>query len=134
VNRLASVALFGLFLGFASFSFAEEPVPLPDRVWAIQKPLQCLSNPWETDWLKRHKKKKAHQYPIREERAVIKAFLEREGIKVWEVRVSPFQGGGTCASCDCPRGDTLFVLVDASDAPKMDAFGFKKRMAYDGSR
>jgi hypothetical protein len=92
--------------------------------WVIIKPLQCLGNPWEQDWIARHKKTEV--YPALQEKQIIKDFFARNQIQILDIRVRPYENGPLCQTCDCPRGDTLFLLVNAQDAPLLQPFGFDK--------
>ena len=94
------------------------------KVWAIMRPLQCLGNPWEQDWVAHHKKSAV--YPQREEKKIITDFFGRQQIHVFSIRLRSYEGGALCQTCDCPRGDTLYLLVDAEDAPLLKTFGFDK--------
>jgi hypothetical protein len=134
IVRGLSAVLFLSLSARAEVAVSTDTMAIPDRgthVWAIAEPLQCLANAWEKDWIAKHKKQ-ADKYPIREERAIIKEFFTRKGIRIADMRLS--KGGPTCASCECPRGDKLFLLIEANDAQALEPYGFKKRLPYEPKR
>ena len=99
-----------------------------DKVWVIVRPVQCLGNPWEKDWLARNKNQAA-KYPRTEEFEVLAAYFARKKIPVLDIRVKPYvKGDMLCQACDCPRGDTLFLMIYAKHAPKMVRLGYTERM------
>jgi hypothetical protein len=109
---------------------AKEKIPVADQVWVVMKPLQCLSNVWEKDWAAHHKRRSS-RYPMRQESQILKQFFAARGIKVFDVRKKPYDASEPlCKTCDCERGDTLFLLVNAEDGPKMVPYGFTKRFAF----
>lgn len=121
---------FGIvLLGFVAVSplFAKSKHTLPlviqqPQSWVVVKPRQCLENVWEKEWIAQHKKKAA--YPITEEKDIIKSYFARRGITVFEIRSNPSMGA-TCKTCDCERGDTLYLLIGAEDVSKMKDLGFE---------
>jgi len=102
------------------------PAPIIPRVWAIVQPLQCLGNPWEQDWVAHHEKSEV--YPQRDEKQILKAFFAQNQIQILDIRVRPYDGGPLCQTCDCPRGDTLYLLVSAENAPLLKSFGYDKTL------
>lgn len=102
--------------------------PPPDRAWVIIKPLQCLGNPWEKEWVASHPKQ-GPRYPSRKDAEVIKSFFDRKGIPIHELRIQRYvKGDPLCMTCDCPRGDTLYLLINAQHAPKMVRLGYTERV------
>jgi hypothetical protein len=125
VNRRSFLFLFLLLLGCA-YSDAREKYS--DRVWIVVRPLQCLANPWEKDWLAKTKKQ-PDQYPQMREGSVIRKFFARNRVPVLEIRMQPYRTGDPiCQTCACPRGDTLFLLIKANDVPKMVQLGYTHRV------
>jgi hypothetical protein len=119
------ISLFLLLTAVGSASAKGDEPQTSGRVWAVMKPIQCLSNAWEKDWMSRNKNR-VEKYPYREERKVLREFFSRQGIEILDVR--HLAGQPTCTSCECERGDTLFLLIDAKHAEKMESYGFKKRL------
>ena len=100
---------------------------LEGNVWMVIRPVNCLGNPWEKDWLARHKNQ-GTKYPRTKEIDVIRAFFKKRGATVLEIRSKPYlKGDPLCKTCDCPRGDTLFLLVNSHDTPKLVHYGFTDR-------
>lgn len=107
---------------------AEAKRSLSDKVWVIIRPKQCLGNPWEKDWLAKHHNQTV-KYPIRQEGSIIKSFFASKQIPIYEMReVKYIKGDPLCQACDCPRGDTFYLMIQASDAPKMVKFGYTERL------
>lgn len=101
--------------------------PLTDKIWIMLKPVQCLGNPWEKYWLRMHKNK-GSAYPRAKELDVLKEYFKKKGVKILEIRLKPFEKGQPiCETCNCPRGDTLFLKIKAVDAFKMARLGYTER-------
>jgi hypothetical protein len=130
-QRVLSVGMLIFMLGNAARPvFAKDKIPLANEVWVVMKPLQCLSNAWEKDWSAHHKRKSS-RYPMQQEPQILKQFFAARGIAVLDVRKKPYdRAEPLCKTCDCERGDTLFLLVKAEDGPKMVPYGFTKRFAF----
>jgi hypothetical protein len=117
----------GFTLLNASLLAAPKELISQGRVWIVVRPLQCLDNPWEKDWLANHKKKTA-KYPNDHDHAVIKQFFSKKGIEIMDIREKPYVSGEPlCQTCGCERGDTLFLLIESSNSMKMQSFGYDKR-------
>lgn len=116
-----------LALLFASSAFAETALREGQGIpsWVVIKPVQCLDNAWEKEWLETHKAE-ATAYPVADEKKIVTDYFVRSGIKVSEVRSKPYDGSPRCSSCDCPRGDTLYVGIDSMDAPAVKVLGFDR--------
>ena len=103
------------------------PLPTPDpqqkNMWVEIAPIQCLGNPWEQDWLKSHADNYSG-YPKDREFEVIKDYYKRQGIVILDVK-SRQKYEVVCLACTCPRGDALYLLVNAIDSEKMLALGYK---------
>ena len=96
------------------------------RVWVAIEPVQCLGNSWERDWLAKHDQNYSGYPRGREgEFAVIKAYFENVGIPVHALASRP-KYTIVCCACSCPRGDTLYLLVNAQDVPRMTDMGFRR--------
>ena len=102
--------------------------PLQDTVWVVVRPVTCLGNPWEKDWLARHKNR-SDKYPQTKEASILKAFFKRKGSPVLDLRVKPYmKGDPLCQTCDCSRGDTLYLLVSGEAATRLTRFGYTERI------
>src|SRR5262249_49145824 len=106
---------------------AKEPLQA-EKVWVVVKPHQCLSNRWEKDWLSKHNNK-GTLYPMKKEGDVIKDYFRSKDILIQELRMLKYVNGDPrCEACDCPRGDTLYLLVKAQDVPRMVKLGYTERL------
>jgi hypothetical protein len=102
-----------------------------DRVWVAIRPVQCLGNPWEKDWLAKHHNR-AWRYPSRKEPAILKAYFKKKGVQILDLRVKPYQKSEPlCRTCDCARGDTLLLLIRAQDSLQMGQWGYTDRIPYE---
>ena len=102
--------------------------PMTDKVWIVIRPVQCLGNRWEKEWLATHNNQ-GTKYPRDKEFELLKKFFERKQVDVLELRVKPYMRGETlCQACDCPRGDTVYLLIHANDVPKMVRLGYTERL------
>jgi hypothetical protein len=101
---------------------------LSDKTWVVIRPVQCLGNRWEKDWLAKHNNKGV-AYPMKKEGDILREYFNKKGIPVLELRMLKYmQGEPLCQACDCPRGDTLYLLILASNAPKMVKLGYTERL------
>ena len=82
-----------------------------EKTWAAIDPVQCNGNPWEI-W----QRGKGVAYDLSEEGIIKLYYQEKEGIEVFEVR-SEQTHETVCQACSCPRGDTIYLLVDNHDVP-----------------
>ncbi|VVB98663.1 Uncharacterised protein [uncultured archaeon] len=93
-----------------------------EKTWFSIEPVQCGSNPWER-WIPEHMSIDGPAMPS--EKEIISYWLEDEyRIKVLDY-ASKKAGGITCAACNCPRGDTIAVLVDSNSSAKIEELGWK---------
>jgi hypothetical protein len=116
-----------VLLLFPVHSIAKEQ-PLSDKVWVVIKPVQCLGNRWEKDWLSKHPRK-GTTYPIKNEGPIVKSYFQKRGIPILDLRELKYVNGDPlCKACDCPRGDTFYLLIDANNTPKMVALGYSQRL------
>ncbi len=121
--------MWGLLAAWVLASPLYADAPTENQVWIIVRPRQCMSNPWEKDWLARHKNQVA-KYPRAQEYDVMKKFFLRKQVKIHSLRVKAYlKGDPRCETCDCGRGDTWFLLVSGEDVPKMVSWGYTERMA-----
>ncbi len=126
---MKAFSLLALFLLLPPI--AEAKSPSADRVWVIIRPKQCLGNPWEKEWLAKHQNDGV-KYPLKREDTVIKSFFVKKHIPILDVRLLRYvKGDPICQACDCPRGDTLYILINPEDVPKMVALGYAERMPAD---
>lgn len=134
---IAGVGISGYFvLGKVPLQFKEIVQKIPylteifEKTWVEIEPIQCLGNPWEVEWLKSHDNNYS-EYPRQEESQIIKNYYQKQGVIVFDVK-SKQTHKIVCASCDCPRGDTLYLLVSDSDVNKMLELGYKTRFEISG--
>jgi hypothetical protein len=101
---------------------------LADKAWVIIRPVQCLGNPWEKQWLTEHKNK-ADKFPRNRQFRLMRNYFAKKGIPILEMRVKTYkQGDPVCQACECPRGDEVYVMIQADDAPKMVNLGYTERV------
>ena len=106
------------------------------KLWAKTDPIQCLWNPWEKDWQKKHDNNYS-VYPRdmytpwleKEEIEIIKNYYEQQGVKVFDIRAITFtekEGyvNGVCEACDCPQGYTLYLLISEKDVDTIIELGY----------
>ncbi len=97
------------------------PIPA-NAVWVQLNPTQCLSNPWEQDWLAQPGHEYA-DYPKERETRIITDYYAKQGIQIIRIE-SKLTNEIVCRACSCPRGDTLFFLVSEADANTLIGQGF----------
>ena len=121
-------ALF-LLLTFTAASLSAKPLPADDKVWVIVRPVQCLDNPWEKEWMAHHHNQAA-KYPRAHEVDIIKSYFARQNVPVLEIRSKPhINGDPVCPTCNCSRGDVLYLLMHAPYVQKMVKMGYTERVA-----
>lgn len=108
-----------------------------DQVWLWTDPVQCLTNPWESNWLSEGGRE-YQDYPIgdnliveEEEAEIIKGyFLEKEKVTIHDLYSRKYEEVGlsqsVCEACHCPQGYRLFVLVDQDKMKLMEEKGFSE--------
>ena len=118
------------FVALVSLSVPLEAAkaPMTDKVWVVIRPVQCLGNLWEKDWLGKHNNQ-GTKYPRQKEFELLRSFFKMKKVKILELRVKPYRrGDALCQACDCPRGDTVYLLIRAEDVPKMVRLGYTERL------
>jgi hypothetical protein len=103
-----------------------------DGVWVFNEPIQCGGNPWELDAQQNPERYYECMldcgdtdcgWPTLEEICRVEVFFLTQGIWLHDVRdVHTYDE--VCAACACPRGDTLYALVDPYDLDRIQEFGF----------
>jgi hypothetical protein len=99
--------------------------------WVAIEPTQCLTNPWEQDWLSRNNGNYS-AYPKDpttpglepEEFAIIQEYYDRQGVVVMDGATAP-KYDVVCLACTCPEGHTMFLLVRGEDVEAMIGFGYR---------
>lgn len=130
-----AVVLSGLCLMSCNREDATRPEDatslFPSRVWVATEPIQCLGNPWESDWLESHggdyslyPKDPATPGLEPEEFEIIQDYYARQGVEVFEAQTAS-KYDAVCAGCACPEGHTLYLLVKAEDLQQMIDFGYR---------
>lgn len=102
-----------------------------EPVWMAIDPTQCLTNPWEQDWLSQP----GHEYgdypgaPGHEltpaEIAIITDYYARHGVVVQETATAP-KYEVVCLACSCPEGHAMFLRVRPEDAATMESLGYRR--------
>ena len=102
------------------------------RTWVATEPTQCLTNPWEQDWLSKNNGDMA-AYPrdlswprqlTPDEIEIITEYYAKQGVVVFETAtrgISP----SVCEACECDEGHTLYLLVGDRDVDRMIALGYR---------
>ncbi len=89
---------------------------LVGRVWMKIDPVQCQGNPWD-------KYRSTEQDSEMSEESALVMYLGMSGISYYEYK-SEQTHEFVCDACDCPRGDTVSVLVDEESSKVMMELGF----------
>lgn len=121
----------GLFASSVVWTFGSKQYDLNENlIWINTRPIKCLGNPWEFDWLKRNKGGYT-RYPLgkikefdEEEARIMKDFYQKKGIRIIETKTEILEENISCAACNCPQGYTLFSLVGLEDAVWMRRMGW----------
>ena len=100
--------------------------------WVAIEPIQCLSNPWERDWLSKDGNEYA-DYPKDlsqpglepEEFEIIKDYYSRQNVLVFDWTTAP-KYADVCRACSCPEGHTMYLLVQERDVKRMITFGYRQ--------
>jgi hypothetical protein len=101
--------------------------PWAKKVWVVFRPVQCMGNPWEKEWLAKNNNE-GSKFPRDKEFVVLRDYFARKGVQILEIRERHYvRGEALCQTCDCPRGDTVYLKINADDAPKMVNLGYTER-------
>ncbi len=102
------------------------------RAWVATEPVQCLTNPWEADWVATHP---YENYPrdletwprqlTDAEIAIITDYYARDDVRVFDTATAE-KSRTICAACDCEEGHTLYLLVRESDVKTMETLGYRR--------
>lgn len=127
------IAIFILAVGFFLWP-RQSPTTSPTNsngggAWVEMKPIQCLQNPWELDWVGTHP---GVTYPRGDvniiepaEKEIITAYYAAQNVPILEVTsAAPSEGAITCLACTCAQGYTLKLRVPARESDKMKTLGF----------
>ena len=102
------------------------------RVWVATEPVQCLTNPWEADWVQDHPgemyPRDLNSWPRRltdEEIDIITDYYAELGVTVFDTDTAE-KSRTICAACTCEEGYTLFLLVGESDVETMIGLGYRR--------
>ena len=96
----------------------------PGKSWVATDPVQCMSNPWEIDWLRDHNwNYTTYPHGPEGEASVVIAYYGKLGVVVYDVK-SLATHNGVCAACSCARGDTLYLLVSNRNVGRMLDMGY----------
>ncbi len=126
MKKVVLAVLLSVLVILASCKPSEEK---PIDAWLKISPIQCSQNPWQQYWLESNKDKFPDEKSLNEafsnaaETEMIQSFYASKGIIIDKLRFRRTIEA-TCAACNCPRGDTVFVSVKVADADKMRSFGF----------
>lgn len=90
------------------------------------EPTQCLSNPWEEDWL-RSNNATLGDYP-REwpaQREIIIDYYAKWRIDIIDARRDVLENAVRCAACSCGAGYLLYLQVASENVSSMVSRGFE---------
>lgn len=104
-------------------SQADAEVNDADLLWVEIMPTQCLTNPWQQEWLKLHGND-YDQYPRAREREVLRDFFLKRGVSFYDYRTEQVWEA-VCAACSCPGGHVLFLRIHQRDLPLLQQLGFR---------
>lgn len=100
--------------------------------WLVIAPVQCLGNPWETDWLANHDND-YNGYPIgdplvieKAEATIIRQYFTAQGYTILKITSKPFGNDIlVCDACHCPQGYYLYLQAATTDvAALVEQYGF----------
>ncbi len=106
-----------------------------DGVWLSINPVQCLTNPWESDWIGQDGNDFA-KYPRGDilvienaEKQIITDYYATQGITIIDIFSQTFEEKfgepmAICAACSCAQGYILYININQSDVDKLEALGF----------
>jgi hypothetical protein len=113
-------------------SVGNHPSAESARAWVATEPVQCLTNPWEADWVQDHPgetyPRDLNSWPRRltdEEVAIITDYYAELGVTVYGADTRE-KARTICAACNCEEGFTLFLLVGESDVETMIGLGYRR--------
>jgi hypothetical protein len=97
------------------------------EVWMAMRPVNCMGNLWQQDWLAGNNYS-SEGYP-QDDTEIVRSYLSSQDIQVGGLFLKNlFEEGWQqpieCRTCDCQRGDILYVLVNGNDSEKMREMGF----------
>lgn len=95
----------------------QQNMALPDSVWMQYEETKC-QNPWQLNWFTK---------PTEEQlRGAVKSQIEKQDIKILEIRSTYDDGMISCDACTCPNGRTYYVLVHSDAVATLEALHFYK--------
>jgi hypothetical protein len=128
-TRWAAVFIVILIIGISIWILLTYTKPKqsgsPGNVWVAINPVQCLQNPWELDWLRIYGD--ASEYPKENELDIVELYFYKQGIQIYDIQQESYAQSAVCQACNCPRGDTIFLLVSINDYAALKEQGFEAR-------
>jgi len=101
----------------------------PGTVWVEYLETQCLTNPWEQEWLSRTGKP-PEAFPQDEgaRLAIFQDYYQARGLTIHEAKRIQYMKPGelTCLACSCPNGYKVQALIDAAELEQALSLGFRK--------
>lgn len=94
------------------------------NVWMSREPVQCRNNAWEQWWLELH----PEPFMPLQEGEVLRAYYretQQPPIHVFAYRIEHAFDVDYCTSCDCPRGDIIFIYVSMEAADQLAGLGWR---------
>ncbi len=101
----------------------DDTVEEKNLVWVETMPTQCLSNPWQQEWLKRHGNN-YNAYPRAREQEIVRDFFVKRGANFYDYRIA-WVAEAVCLACSCPEGYVLFLRVHKNHLPVFEQFDFR---------
>lgn len=92
--------------------------------WVSREPLQCESNPWQLWWHERYPNEMLPE--AQREGELIRAYYAATGqIRILAYRIEHAYDTDACDSCQCTRGDVIYLYVSAADAERLLGLGWR---------
>lgn len=131
IKRLIPAAALLLLLVISACNHTAPSEAMLDRqfarigaqIWVETLPLQCLTNPWQQEWLKEHGLDPS-QYPHERETDILRIYFLKRGVDFAEYRTEEVWDA-TCAACSCPAGYAAFLQINQQDLPVFEQRGFR---------
>ncbi len=111
------------------------PAVCQPGVWTFIEPVQCGGNAWEIDAANNPERYMECYIDCEdgmdcgssawEELCRVRIYFLYNGIALHDLR-DVWQGGDSCAACDCPRGDVIYALVSTYQLDALLSYGFQE--------
>ena len=95
-----------------------------EGVWLFIDGVQCLTNPWEQDWLRNHN----GDYPLNRSKkvAIFRDYYAGKGLAILDARLGGDGKTSSCLACGCSSGERYYALADGTDEGAFLDLGFER--------